>query len=360
MRVLLATTVHHPLDARVGRLIAALVEAGDDVTLAAPFTAFDVTPPPWVAAIDLPRSHGRRRLGALRAAARTLRGRAPAFDVVIVADPELTLPAARLRHPCVIWDVQEDTAAALTLKPWLPRPLRGPVAAAMRHLERRAERSMHLVLAEEAYAARFERVHPVVPNSTWVPAEVAPPGPGRVVYVGSVSVARGALDMIAMSERLGGEVEVHIVGPADAQTESALRRAHSRGLLVWHGFQPNAVAMDLLVGATAGLSLLHDEANYRHSRPTKILEYFARGVPAVSTPLPEAVELITRSGGGLVVPFADPAAAAEAVLRLHRDAELRTGMAHAAHTWVREHFDWARDGRRWAGLVADWGRGGRA
>lgn len=359
MRVLLATTVHHPLDARVGRLIAALVEAGDVVTLAAPFAAFGVTPPPGVATIDLPRSHGRRRLGALRAAARVLRASASDFDVVIVADPELTIPAARLRHPCVIWDVQEDTAAALTLKPWLPRPLRGPVAAAVRHLERRAEGSMHLVLAEEAYASRFERVHPVVPNSTWVPTEVAPPGPGRVVYVGSVSIARGALDMIAMAERLGGEVMVHIVGPADVQTEAALRSAHDRGLLVWHGFQPNAVAMDLLSGATAGLSLLRDEANYRHSRPTKILEYFARGIPAVSTPLPEAVDLIERSGGGLVVPFADPVRAAKAVLRLHRDPALCTGMARAAHTWVREHFDWQRDGRRWAALVSEWGTSGQ-
>jgi glycosyltransferase involved in cell wall biosynthesis len=309
--------------------------------------------------VDLPRSHGRRRLGALRAASRALRGRASAFDAVIVADPELTIPAARLRHPCVIWDVQEDTAAALTLKPWLPRRLRRPVAAAVRRLERRAERSLHLVLAEESYAGRFERAHPVVPNSTWVPAEVPPPGPGRVVYVGSVSIARGALDMIAMAEHVGGEVAVHIVGPADAQVEAALRSAHDRGLLVWHGFQPNAVAMELLVGATAGLSLLHDEPNYRHSRPTKILEYFARGIPALSTPLPEAVDLIDRSGGGLVVPFADPAAAAEAVLRLHRDARLRTDLARAAHTWVREHFDWARDGQRWAELVAEWGSSSR-
>ena len=58
-------------------------------------------------------------------------------------------------------------------------------------------------------------------------------------------------------------------------------------------------------GALAGLSLLQDEANFRHSLPTKVVEYMARGVPVVTTPLPRAAELATAHECGFVVPFGD-------------------------------------------------------
>ncbi len=47
----------------------------------------------------------------------------------------------------MIWDVHEDTAAELSTKPWLPRPLRPPAAVAVRTAERMAERYVHLILA---------------------------------------------------------------------------------------------------------------------------------------------------------------------------------------------------------------------
>ena len=87
----------------------------------------------------------------------------------------------------------------------------------------------------------------------------------------------------------------------------------------WHGFVPNADALRLVEGALAGLSLLQDEANFRHSMPTKIAEYMARGVPAISTPLPLAAELVEAADAGFVVPFNDPRAAADAILKLDAD-----------------------------------------
>ena len=59
----------------------------------------------------------------------------------------------------------------------------------------------------------------------------------------------------------------------------------AQGLLRWPGFVPNDQAMPVGDGALAGLSLLQDEPNFRHSLPTKVVEYMARGVPVVTTPL---------------------------------------------------------------------------
>src|SRR5690606_20317728 len=197
--VLVVTVVHHPDDARVRhRQIAALMEAGWQVTYAAPFADYGLTRPIGISRltpVEVPRATGRTRVPALRAARRLLREQADRHDVVLLHDPELLLAtvALRLSTP-VVWDVHEDTAAALEVRPWVPDPLRRPGAWAVRTLERWAERRMPLLLADDHYASRFRQPHPVVPNTARVPARPLPAatrdrtGRQRVVYLGSVTL----------------------------------------------------------------------------------------------------------------------------------------------------------------------------
>src|SRR5487761_1721743 len=129
MRVVVCTVVHNPADARIlHRQIRALLDAGHEVTYIAPFRACGVTPWPELTTADVPRAAGRRRLGALRAARRQLARLAPGADLLLIHDPELLLVLPLIRHrPPTIWDVHEDTAAAvLGTKAWLPVPLRRP------------------------------------------------------------------------------------------------------------------------------------------------------------------------------------------------------------------------------------------
>ncbi|MBZ5735515.1 glycosyltransferase [Nocardioides sp. TRM66260-LWL] len=346
-RALVVTVVHHPQDARIRqRQIPALLEHGWEVTYAAPFTGYDVAavPEPGLRTLDVPRARGRRRLRALRAARALLRREAPAHDVVLLHDPELLLATTGLRLPPVVWDVHEDTAAALGMKAWLPASLSGPAARGVRAVERRAERRVDLLLAEDAYQQRFARPHPVVPNTTRVPDRVVAPGEPRVVYVGHLTRARGALEMIAagalLHERTDGRVRVQLVGPADAEAQAALVDAPG---VEWLGFRPYAEAMALLDGALAGLSLLHDQPNYRVSRPSKVAEYLAHGLPVVTTPLPEAVRLVEEADAGRVVPFVEgrarPEDVVEAVLALEADPALAEVGARG-HVYAQRHLDW--------------------
>lgn len=360
MRVLAVTVVHHPGDARIlHREIAALRAAGHEVTYAAPFAAYDTALPAGLATHDLPRAVGRRRAGALRAARALLRREGPRHDLVLLHDPELLVAAAGLprppRGPVVVWDVHEDTAAAVTLKPWLPERLRRPTAGAVRGVERIAERRHRLLLAEDGYRPRFARPHPVVPNSTPVPAQVPPPGADRVVYVGHHSVARGARDLVEVGRLLAGSgVTVELLGHADTVVTEELRRATEAGLVRWRGFVPNDEALARVEGSLAGLSLLHDEPNYAHSRPTKVIEYMARGVPVVTTPTAPARALVEAAGAGLVVPFGDPAAAAAAVLRLRDDAAERTAMGTRGHEAALRDHDWGRDAAAFVATLERW------
>ncbi len=356
MHVLVVTVVHHPEDARIRyRQIRALLEAGHQVTYLAPFESCGVTPPADIGAVSVPRAAGRRRLTALRAVRAAVRAHGPGADIILIHDPELVLAVAGLRGlPPIVWDVHEDTAAAMTLKPWLPVALRPLAARAAKLLEGFAEGRYHLLLADAGYRSLFRRDHPVVPNTTYVPAEVPPPGDERVIYVGHLTRARGAEEMVELGRLLAGTARVELVGDADAAMRGLLERAHADGTVVWHGFLPNDAALTLVEGSLAGLSLLHDEANYRNSRATKAVEYMARGVPVITTPTPPGPDVVERHRAGIVVPFEDPKAAAEAVTRLLDDAALRAEMGRRGHQAALAEYAWPVHARLFVTQLESW------
>ncbi|MEV4675489.1 glycosyltransferase family 4 protein [Actinomadura sp. NPDC049382] len=358
MRVCVCTVVHHPEDARIlHRQIRALLDAGHEVTYIAPFRACNATPWRELSPVDIPRATGRRRLRALRAAHRALTEHAAYADLVLLHDPELLVGLPReVRQRTVVWDVHEDTAAALSAKGWLPGPARPVLRPAVHHLERRSERRHRLLLAEEGYRDRFRGDHPVVPNTTYVAER--PPGPPdgrRAVYVGQLSRARGALDMIEMARPLAAEgILVELIGAADADVRDALRAAQREGVVRWYGFVPNDRALRIAEGAMAGLALLHDEPNYRHSMPTKVVEYMARGIPVVTTPNPPAVDIVEPAGCGTVVPFGDPQAAAKAVLRLRDDPVRRAEQGRRGYEAARARFHWPVHAARFVAQLEAW------
>ena len=350
-RALVVTVVHHPEDSRIRhREIASLLEAGWQVTYAAPFAAHDLPLPEATRAltcVDLPRATGRRRLAAARAARRVVRRLAPEHDVVLVHDPELLLATAGPGLEHLVWDVHEDPAGALVVKDWLPAPLRRPVAGAWRAAERLVERRTPLLLAEYAYADRFRRRHAIVPNAVVVPDRVPPAGGNRLVHVGNLTVARGSEVMVEAArlahEASDGAITLDVVGPArDDASRAAMERGVAAGCVVWHGFLPAAEAMATIEGALVGLSLLQDLPNYRGSLPTKVVEYLAHGVPALTTPLPLAEEIVLSASAGAIVPFDDPEATAEAALWLWRDPGRAAAMGARGRDLVRERYDWTK------------------
>jgi len=357
VRILVVATVQHPLDARVvEREIGALLEAGHSVTLAAAFSDVGASPPAGVRAIDVPRASGRRRLASFASARRILRRESPSHDVVLLHAPELVPAMIGIRHPCVVWDIHEDTAAAIGMKSWIPGPFRSSATAVARQIERYAEGHMHLILAETAYANRFAHPHPVVLNTTSIPEQVAVSGRGRAVYVGTLTRERGGDDLIAVGALLSPDITMEVIGNAHGDLAQRLRDADYRRDVSWRGFVPNAEALRSIEGATVGLSLLRDQPNYRHSMPTKLLEYLAWGVPFVSTPLPLARDLAQASGAGLIVPFGDPKAVADAVRQLDADDDRRRAMAESGRRWVRDNADWRRDGAAFVAQLEAWAR----
>lgn len=282
-------------------------------------------------------------------------------DIVLVHDPELVLVVARRwLHKPVVWDVHEDFVASVADRRWIPGRLRPAVTAMVGMIERRAKQRCRLLLAEDAYADRLGN-HPVILNGTWVP-ETPPPAdlaaPRRVVYLGRISAGRGARELIELGQHAAGRVSVELIGDADSDVRDDVQAAHDAGHVVWLGFLPNPAAMERVAGAAAGISLLHDEPNYRHSRPTKLIEYLAFGVPAITTALPLAAALVEASGGGVVVGFEhavdDTLATIDAWLA---DETLRRATGVTGHAYVLDHHSWQAEGVRFVQTMVTWAGG---
>ena len=342
MRVLVCTVVHHPTDARIFRReIGAMLDAGLEVTAIAPWGQESAV---GYRAVAIPRAQGWRRFAALRAARARIRALAADQQVVIVHDPELlvVLPWRDLRRlrVRVIWDVHEDLGAALSMKQYLPRPLRGLLVPLVRLLERWVEQRADLMLAESAYQQRFAKSHPVVLNLPVVPDALPVAQRKRqVIYVGSVTRARGLDTMLAMAERLASAgVTLRLIGEAPNADDAARIRANVH--VVWEGALPNVDAMREVEQSMVGLALLADQPNYRHSMPTKILEYMASGTPVVATPLPLSRDVIGDDGILLSGFGIDPDEIAARIVQLVNDADLQQRYAIAAHERVRAHYNW--------------------
>jgi len=341
VRVLVATVVHHAEDARIlHRQIGALLADGVEVVYLAPTDRPDALERRGLRVRPVPRASGRRRLAALLRAGTVLAEESQSVDLTVVHDLELTLLRHRIHGPA-LWDVHEDVAAQVADKAWIPGPLRGPACALACAMERRALARFSIILAEPAYADRLGP-HPVVRNTPVVPDDVepwsGPDGDDRVVYVGRVSRGRGADLMATVASRLPAGTSLDVVGPVDPDAGGPLVAAGVR----LRGFRPNPEALAIVGGARAGLALLEDLPNYRHSTPTKVLEYLAHGVPVVVTPLAESRRVVEASGGGFVVPFGDADAVVEAIGALG-DPEVRARVVASGRRWVTEEANWTAD-----------------
>jgi glycosyltransferase involved in cell wall biosynthesis len=301
--------------------------------------------------VELPGGRLRRCWGALR---QMCRGD---LAVVSVHDPEL-IPAALLarllRRVPVVVDVHEDVPAQVRHKEWVPRLLRPAAAWASARALRLAERFGTITLAEPGYRHLFRGDHPVFPNYP-AAGSLPPPGAddGYLIYVGDITPERGAFDMVEAAGLMAEKRPLRLVGRAAPDLAERLqKRAADLGVsLELLGPLPHYRAMEVTAHASAGLCLLHDLPNYARSLPTKVIEYLEMGLPVVASDLPGTREAVAGKEAVVLVPAADPAAAAAALERALAEGAMRRTAAAQAPA-LRESLAWPAEEVRRVYLVA--------
>ena len=279
------------------------------------------------------------------------------WDVIVLHDPE-TIPAGLLarvlRRSVVVFDVHEDLPAQIDSKPWVPVWLKPLMRALARVLYWLAERGLRLTLAEPGYQRLFRRTHPVFanyPRSSAFP-EPKRSGDGSVAYVGDITRARGIEEALEASAMVG--LDLVAQGRVDPALADSLRaRASELGVdLTLTGFVANPEALRRASLASVGLSPLRDEANYRESLPTKVLEYLAMGLPVVASDLPGTRATLGDLEAVWLVPPGDSKAMASAIGEAVQPEAKLAAFEQASK--IRARFRWPEEDVRsfYAGLLS--------
>ncbi len=285
-RLLVLTTVHHADDTRIREKLIRTLDGGWQIDYR--------TRPPAPASDDgmfWRPLRGSRLVRNLAAASLLKFSR---HDAVVIHDPELlpaALAASLIRRRPVVFDVHEDIPAQIMTKPQLP--LRRSLAAIAALLLRWAERRLVVTLAEPGYQRLFRQQHPVFANYP-DPARLPPPAAdgGYAVYVGDVTELRGVPLAVRACVRAG--LPLIVVGRCSPDLADRLRAEATAagGSVDVRGRLPHRAALDVMRSARVGLSPLQDIPNYRHSLPTKVLEYLGVGIPVIASDLPGTAAVI--------------------------------------------------------------------
>ena len=294
---LILTSAHHPADARLNRHLDTLNRRGISTTLIS----------------ERPGSPGRRMLWSPILVWRHLRSVRP--DAVLLPDPELLVTGtivARLLGVRAVLDIHEDFAAVAADREWIPSFLRPPVAFLSKLLVALGRRwSNATIVAAEHLSRPGDVVVPNFPSAYWFPGSKPPGSRPAAVYVGDITVSRGAHEMVGLLDRVR-DLHLELIGPISdelrtdllvrAKKNNTADRLHLTGRLSYEEAWKRAA------GATAGLSLLRNTPAYRAALPTKLWEYLATGLPVIASSLPAQRELLNSTGAGVVVGSTEEAA----------------------------------------------------
>ena len=333
-RVLVASSVHPPDDPRIREKLIRSIAGEFDVAYAAKDPGpNDRSDHEWIPLVGS-RSQRRRAVGSLLAN--------DPYDIAVIHDPEL-LPSAikqSRRGRTIVFDLHENVPAQVANRDSIPSPLRRPLSRLVRRYLLYAEKKMPITLAEDGYRSLFASGHSVFPNYPRVGDLPMPGGDrdGPIIYVGDITEVRGIKTLIEAVGLMSDTRNVVAIGRYSAAFGRDLsHQADQLNVdLELTGWLTHVEAMERVTRASIGVSPLTDTGNYRHSLPTKTLEYMALGVPVVASDLPGTRSVIARLSGVALVRPGDAMALADALDRTLDSYESQ----RPDTTLVRDGFIW--------------------
>jgi glycosyltransferase involved in cell wall biosynthesis len=174
-----------------------------------------------------------------------------------------------------------------------------------------------------------------------------PPGPPTMAFVGRLLADKG-IHMLIRAQRLlrqrGANVELLIAGTPDPANPASLSEQEAAALdrepgIRWLGHVDDIAGL----WARAHIAVLPSR---REGLPKSLLEAAACGRPLVATDVPGCREVVHPGKTGLLVPFDDAPALADAIERLATSPELRARYGAAARDLAVQRFSAEAIGRQ--------------
>jgi glycosyltransferase involved in cell wall biosynthesis len=176
-----------------------------------------------------------------------------------------------------------------------------------------------------------------------------------VLYIGAHGISQALTAQLRAAERLRHDPRVQFVFVGEgAEKEKLVAEARRLGLRNVRFLDPVDKTKVRTYYSLADVCLVPLRAIplFETFIPSKMFEILSMGCPIIASVRGEAAEILTQSGGALVVPPEDDVAVADAVLKLSTDQTLRTSMAQRGHDFVMKHYSRRELARRYLEVVA--------
>lgn len=175
-----------------------------------------------------------------------------------------------------------------------------------------------------------------VDGAAFPPAPQPPTPPVKFALVARMLRPKGiltAIEALRLARAKGEAVELHLFGDIDPGNPHSLTRADLDAFsamdgVYWHGYASNVAS---LWAEHHAAILLSD----REGMPRSLAEAAASARPIIASDVTGCREIVLQGVTGFLVPRDDARAAADAMLRLARDEDLRRRMGEAG----RAHFE---------------------
>jgi len=296
----------------------------------------------------------------------------PRCDVVIATSPQLLVGLSgyfisRLRGVPLVFEVRDlwpESLAAVGVS--------GPDSLMNRTLGRIAK---FLYQAAERIVVVSPAFQPAITRNWGIPEEkisvvengvetdLFSPEPGGmapgkkfvVSYIGTMGNAHGLttlLDAAGMLQNSNPEIEFLLVGEG-AEKAALMSQAAQKNLtnIRWMPQQPREKIPGIIRESDVCLVLLRKSEVFETVIPTKMLEFMSCGRPLVLGVRGQAQQIVQAAQCGICISPEEPAELAQAIQKLHGDAELRKRLGSNGRQYILEHFCRKQLSRKYTGVL---------
>lgn len=361
VEVLILTSVHQPFDTRIyHREAKTLVEAGYKVTIIATNAQTHQTVQ-GINFVDVKRPHWRigRILNWLTFIKLALKAKA---DIYHFHDPDLLIVGLLLKLSTgkpVIYDNHDPYIEAILQREWLPLWSRPIVSKLFGVIEKTIAANLMVIVANELQCERFPKAELIrnYPDLRAFGSKLETLSRKQeVIYVGSLSEARGMFDLVKIAEVLRQTPTViRVLGPfpnqqLEDQVKQIVEHKHLEHIIKFEGRTPYDQVVTVLNNASVGVIPFQDVPDHAIIIPTKLFEYAACGLPVVVSDLPPIRRYMAEMDCGLLVEPGNPEAFAEAVIYLLEHPHEARRLGQNGRSAVFDRYNWATEAERLLGL----------
>ena len=287
-------------------------------------------------------------------------------DIYQIHSPELLPYAVSLRNlgKIVIFDSHEFYGLQIMEKEYIPRSLRGLVAALYMKYEAHVNKSIDATIevctvsGQDYFEGRCRKrifISNAVDLNEFSPQGTAPfDKRGSVAYIGNLSLGRGITSLVKGMART--KARLILAGSfSPVSYENELMRMPEYSCVDYRGFLKREHLAEVLGDCFAGISTILHVGQYSRvdTIATKVYEYMAMGLPVIISDTPYAQKLVEQYKFGIAVDPSSPEEIAQAVRFLQENPALAHELGMNGRRAVQEAFNWGIEEEKLLGLYRE-------